>query len=877
MAQDKKQTYEEFYKNYLLEQQQIHAANQKKIRVGLKVNIFLPLVFLVLSFLTHSSKLIFLILWIVSLFGIAFYLMYVEYTDHLMQKRLASMAESVAEDALIGEALAEAGDRASARISQRAEQMEAMVKEKLPKQVEEQKVAKQVAGRWKAFTMACANIFRVFWNDAIHLSRNVVAMVVIIGLSVIPCLYAWFNILSNWAPYEAEATGNLMVAVASEDTGVQLEGKELNVGTKIVDNLKANNSIHWVFLDTEEAAIAGVNAGDYYAALVVSETFSQDLVSFIGGDVTHPSLAYYENAKKNAIAPKITGKVKTTVQKEVNEAFVATLAGSVLEAGQSITEGGDETLSSAALTKMKGLDTDLSTVLTILDSYISMLDTTDSLMQAANQVSDELDVLMNSAETVINSANATVSASRATVDTVSDLITLKMQQMDMTLVMLDRTIQSYADGAGDLGAQANAAIASVPTLSTDQVDTIVTEANAAIDADATLSDAEKTTKKELISNAADEVKSQMGTLNTDLETFRSAAEKTNTDADALYTTLSSDISSCRTQLQSLSNTYQNQVKPQLKNSISKVEHSILEVKELLNVSSDSISDIAAILGTYPDMMSLGRDHLVESRTAVSDMQGKLRDLISDMEGLNGNERYAMVMKLLQTDPELISDFISEPIALEQKPLYAIDTNGSATAPFYIVLSIWVGALILVAILKTEVKDCPVVGVKRYQEFFGRYLSFFAIGQLQTLITVLGALLYVNIQCKHPFLLWLAMAFTSMTYTFFLYALTYAFGAVGEAIAVVLMVLQVAGSGGTFPVEVLPMVYRVLYRFMPFNYSMNAARECIAGMYGTAYWTNLLALCAYIVLSVVIGLLISVPCKRLNEKIEASKAGSDLMA
>ncbi|MCR5098029.1 MAG: hypothetical protein K6B14_03685, partial [Lachnospiraceae bacterium] len=175
--------YKKAYEKYRDYQQQEHEKNKKRIDVGIKVNIFLPLVFLIISFLTSGSKLIFLILWIASLFGIAGYLMYVEYMDHQMQENLMRFSGED-EDEGIGELID----------NKRVAEVERIIPEK-------------------------AGIGRIFLSDFKRMSTNVVAVVVVIGLSVIPCLYAWFNILSNWAPYEAEATGNLSVAVASEDAG----------------------------------------------------------------------------------------------------------------------------------------------------------------------------------------------------------------------------------------------------------------------------------------------------------------------------------------------------------------------------------------------------------------------------------------------------------------------------------------------------------------------------------------------------------------------------------------------------------------------------------------------------------------------------------
>lgn len=154
--------------------------------------------------------------------------------------------------------------------------------------------------------------------------------------------------------------------------------------------------------------------------------------------------------------------------------------------------------------------------------------------------------------------------------------------------------------------------------------------------------------------------------------------------------------------------------------------------------------------------------------------------------------------------------------------------------------------------------------------------FFFIGQIQILITVLGTLLYVNIQCLHPFLLWLAASFSSAVFTLLLYSHTYSFGSVGEAIGVILLVLQVAGSGGTFSIEILPSEFQMLYKYMPFNYAMNGMRECIGGMYKQDYWKYMSGLLIYIVIVLVIGLVIGIPSRKVNLKIEKNIEKTDLL-
>ena len=199
------------------------------------------------------------------------------------------------------------------------------------------------------------------------------------------------------------------------------------------------------------------------------------------------------------------------------------------------------------------------------------------------------------------------------------------------------------------------------------------------------------------------------------------------------------------------------------------------------------------------------------------------------------------------------------------------------SPFYTVLALWVGALILVAIIHVKVlPDDDLPDVKNYEKFFGRYITFYLIGQAQALLTALGDLLYIRIQCHNAFLFWFACSVCSFVFTLFMYSLTVAFENIGEALAVVVMVVQVAGAGGSFPIQVLPQIYQNIYRFFPFPYAMDALRETVGGMYGMTYWKNLLVLSLYVILSLIIGLVLAVPFRRLNERIERSKEKSDVM-
>lgn len=584
------------------------------------------------------------------------------------------------------------------------------------------------------------NILRVFISDMKRISTNVVAIVVIIGLRVIPSLYAWFNILSNWDPYGQEATSKLKVAVVSDDNGASIDGVEVNIGEKVVEALKTNDTIGWVFEDNSDDVIESVRSGEYYAALIMPEDFSSDMISFLSDTITHPQILYYCNQKKNAIAPKITDKAKTAVKEQVNETFISTIASSLVTAGDTVANSD----------KLKGLGTAES------GSVI------DIIKNKLKDASDEL-------------------------NTYNVLLTSLISITDLSTGLSDQSVNT----AGQLN----------NVLEQQRIDVAVVQ-------------------KMVEANKLSSLEELSGVLSENL----SAVQNVMSSISSIYTDMNGSVN---------------------------------DFNSAVNDSNINLS---------------------ETKDMLNSIQDKISSVIESLEEFSDSDNYGLMSDILDTDASTLGSFISSPVLIETEKIYEIAEYGSAASPFYTVLSIWVGGLIMVAIIHAHVKSVKIDGykLKPYQKFFGRYITFFIIGQLQTLLIVLGNLFYLQIQCIHPFMMWFACSVTSTVFTFFMYSLTVAFGNIGEALAIVFMVVQVAGSGGTFPIEVLPKVYQMIYKYLPFPYAMDAVRETVAGMYGNYYWKCLGILCIYIVISLVIGLVLRIPFEKMNEMIEESKEKSGVM-
>lgn len=584
------------------------------------------------------------------------------------------------------------------------------------------------------------NILRVFISDMKRISTNVVAIVVIIGLTIIPSLYAWFNILSNWDPYGQEATSKLKVAVVSDDNGASIDGVEVNIGEKVVEALKTNDTIGWVFEDNSDDVIESVRSGEYYAALIMPEDFSSDMISFLSDTITHPQILYYCNQKKNAIAPKITDKAKTAVKEQVNETFISTIASSLVTAGDTVANSD----------KLKGLGTAES------GSVI------DIIKNKLKDASDEL-------------------------NTYNVLLTSLISITDLSTGLSDQSVNT----AGQLN----------NVLEQQRIDVAVVQ-------------------KMVEANKLSSLEELSGVLSENL----SAVQNVMSSISSIYTDMNGSVN---------------------------------DFNSAVNDSNINLS---------------------ETKDMLNSIQDKISSVIESLEEFSDSDNYGLMSDILDTDASTLGSFISSPVLIETEKIYEIAEYGSAASPFYTVLSIWVGGLIMVAIIHAHVKSVKIDGykLKPYQKFFGRYITFFIIGQLQTLLIVLGNLFYLQIQCIHPFMMWFACSVTSTVFTFFMYSLTVAFGNIGEALAIVFMVVQVAGSGGTFPIEVLPKVYQMIYKYLPFPYAMDAVRETVAGMYGNYYWKCLGILCIYIVISLVIGLVLRIPFEKMNEMIEESKEKSGVM-
>lgn len=710
------------------------------------------------------------------------------------------------------------------------------------------------------------NIIRVFYHDWKRIRTNVVAVVIVIGLIIIPSLYAWFNILSNWDPYGPDATSNLKIAVYSGDKGVDLGGVKLNIGDSVVDALKANQTMGWQFVESEDAAKDGVYSSEYYAAMIIPEDFSKDMISFLNGEVEHPQMVYYENEKKNAIAPKITSKAKTAVQEQVNATFVSSLAEVLLKADDLMAENGvtSDSVMNLMTAQLQTLSSSLDDYIALLNSFEGITNSASSLISTTQVMIPNLNMMVDEGANTVNTMQAAMTAGSMNAGALADIISANLDTIADNLDTVALLIKNMLEELDDHGELSEIRIQNL----IDMMDLI----------------------RQLFENSVKEweddpavaakiqaIRESLDKIEADLKEVQKNIKAGNASVETLKLQVSEEIENSKAQVKSLKEEFDHSVKGQLETTILSMQNSLNQTQAILYGIDGDFDEVSGALDSYDQTLDLSKASLSESLEAAQNLKNALDTLIVKLDSLGMSDQYQTVVKLLKTDPESLGSYLSSPVNMETKEIYPIENYGSAMSPFYTVLALWVGALVLVAIIHVKVlPDEDVPDVKPYQKYFGRYITFFLIGQGQALLIALGNLLYIRIQCVNPFLLWFACSFCSFVFTLFMYSLTVAFENIGEALAVIIMVIQVAGAGGSFPIEVLPMIYQRIYKFLPFPYGMNALRETIGGMYGMTYWKCIGVLGIYVIISLMIGLVIAIPFRKLNAKIERSKEDSGIM-
>lgn len=696
-------------------------------------------------------------------------------------------------------------------------------------------------------------IFNIFYRDFKKIFTNKAAILVIVGICFVPSLYAWITLKANWNPYVN--TANVPIGVVNEDMGTIVNGKIMNVGDQVIGELKNNHDIGWK-ITTVEAGTSELKNGKYYALIVIPKNFSQDLATLSTANPIRPTISYTVNDKTNIIATKITEVANEKLTNEITDNFVkavnqqtitlANALGEKLKTSEPVLNQLKSVMDSAdsKISEIKGNINNSSKSATELANYLDMMK--NDLPQITGQI--------NSLQSVVEASKSLISSTQNNVNSVASSIssnTPNITNVDNELSGLIGQLKDLNDNAGDNTSQ-KAIIDNALAVTNKFIGVIDKNINLLQGINNVFNNPIITANIKALNNVKGLIvneQTQLNGIKTLLDSGTAKAADINEKLTALKTASSTLVSS----VNSLTSNIYSQVVPSVNNISSNLTNGLNNANSLLESSKSIVPQLQSLasFGISTSDMTVAKANELKSK--INGFKTTLNEL-QEKAGQVNDEDLNKMIDMLSKNPEKISSFLSSPINVKQEEVYGSFAFGVGIMPFYTVLAIWVGALLLTSLFTVEAKNNEDENPNHLQVHFGKMLFFLVISFIQTTIVTLGDKFILGFD---PYNMWLMMGIAwlcSFTFTMIIYTLVSLFGSMGKALCVVIMVFQVAGSGAIYPIQTNPEIFRQLEFLWPFKYALDGFREAIAGPIWSYVHNDVIALLIFAGIFFLLGFL-----------------------
>lgn len=724
-----------------------------------------------------------------------------------------------------------------------------------------------------------SNIWLLFKTDMQRITRNLVTILMVMGLVLLPSIFSWYNVLACWDVFEN--TDNLTVAVANTDEGYQsdLIPVTINVGEQVVADLHNNDDLNWVFV-SEEEAIEGAESGEYYAAVIIPESFSQDMMTFYSDDVEHAKLIYYSNEKKNAIAPNLINNGADQVATQVNEVFTETISELALALATSISDYADDADVNSTIGDLSShvaeLGGQMDEAAQVVQSYAAIVESSqalvsgsaslleqagtsaDEVLAAVNESKDSVSSISSAVSTATDSLSAALSASASSYDGVSEAVnqafdssTASASATASTLRTQASAVQTQVDNMQALITQLQTLQSQLPAESQSALDPFITRLQAAVE--------------------------MQQSVVTDLNNAADSIDAGVADTNAARAEVLAIVEEARQNVSNLSNDFNNDIKPQLETIMCQVS----STAETLMTSAQNLSGAGEGLQGEADSLNsrldAAKQRLQDTATKLNESGDKLTALAASIDAALSSGNIEQLRAVLSSDPQALATALSAPVALERNAVFPAENFGSQMAPLYCTLGLWIGSLLAVVLIRASVTRAQREELPnwRYRHlFFGRYGVFSIVSFLQSLTMALGNMFFLEVQIADPLLYLLCFLVSGQVFMFICYTLVVSFANLGKAIGVFLLIIQVTSGGGSYPLQILPDFFQMLSPFIPATHVVSAMRAAMMGIYENDFWIEMGELLLFVIPFLLLGLLLRKPLmKFLNwyvDKAEESK-------
>ncbi len=701
-------------------------------------------------------------------------------------------------------------------------------------------------------------ILRIFKHDIKQIFSNVVTVIIVLGLVLLPSIFSWYNVLACWDVFNN--TDNLKVAVANSDEGYQsdLVPLKVNLGDQVQNALLEDKEMEWVFT-SEEDAIEGARSGEYYAAVVIPQSFSKDMMTFYSPEVEHASILYYTNEKKNVVAPKLTERGADDVANKINTIFVEKVSEVGLNVASSLVDYTDNKQFVNQITQLSDniatLSGRMAQASEVVSGYSSLLSASESLIASS---ADLLGETSDSAQQVLDTTNN----AKQSINSLTDA-------MAVSTDALHSALEKSTDSFEGVSESIDTAFTSSGTAATTTASSLDTQAeavrNQAVSMRAMADSLERCSVPPEFEGTLDafvsQVRASADTQDQLAQSLTAAADSIRTQNDEVK-----DLAEqAKGSIKDLSQDYNNTIKPELEKLQTQVEKSSTLLFDNASQLSSVTEDINGASGSLIDTLAVAQNNLDSSAQSLKESSEYLAQLSSNIKTAVSSEDWQGLKQIFQTDPHELAQSLASPVQIERTALYPASNFGSQMAPLYTMLGLWIGSLLLLVAVKVKVSSRTLAEVgypKLHQVFWGRFLIFACLSFVQSSILALGNLLFLQVQATEPLLFLVCYWVSGLVFTFIIYTLVVSFANLGKALAVFLLIIQVSAGGGSYPLPMLPDFVQALSPFLPLTHAINALRAAMMGLYQMDFWVEIGLLLVFVVPFMLLGLLLRKPLMNL---------------
>lgn len=712
------------------------------------------------------------------------------------------------------------------------------------------------------------NIIEIFRNDIKEVFRKTNTWIIIVGLIFLPSMYAWPNILSSWDPYGH--TNNIKVAVTSEDDGATVDGKELNLGKSLVEGLKNNKNLDWQFVSNKQQAEDGVRIGDYYASIVVPKNFSQDMTSVSRTEPKRATIEYTVNEKINAISPKITNSGASAIANNISKNFVETANGIIFERLHEVGIKFEENLPSIEKAKEEifKLNDNFSTYESTLSELIGKVEYGYNILNNVQNTLPEIDRVATNSIMIADKAGITINNIQGFNERLLPIINNHLnvvEEVSKEANVIAKELQQKPDKTEEIKARQKA-LDNRLQASTERLQLVKN----------IFEYFNKLSSERLFNNQLERVTTLSNDITTIKEVNNNIYNKMD-HYDEIADTVKEEFVNKSARVNEVSSNMNSklnvEVAPLISQVLSKAEVNIDKVSGIISGAQGELPAVERKLSETEVKISNAYGKLLSLKAQMPSVKSKIQKLTDEIKKADSEIDKNQLFNLLKVDYKQQAEFFANPVKLQENKLYHIENYGSAMTPFYTVLSIWVGSLLMSSLLTTKVED-EEKKYKPYQKYFGRGLLFVIISLFQTLIITLGDMYVLGTQATSPYRFVLYALLISLLFSSIIYTIVCILGNVGKAVCIVLLVLQLGSSGGTFPIQMTSEFFQALYPKVPFTYSIGLLREAVGGVYIPAVERDIKILFIYLII-VLVGGAILVSLKARSAKLSRERERSKL--